>query len=247
MILLGIDIGGSASKAAPVNVETGVLAAPAVEIATPSPATPAAIRGLIADFAARFPQATGPVGLGFPSVVKAGLACTAANVDHSWIGTDGAQLVHEAVGRPATFLNDADAAGLAEMRFGAGQGEMGLVVLLTFGTGIGSAIFQGGQLLPNSEFGHMEIDGQEAEQRASARARAAGKLGWEEWAGRVNQVLERMRVLLWPDLFVIGGGVSENWAEFHHHLQSPVRIVPARLGNAAGIVGAALAAAGNAR
>jgi len=243
MTLLGIDVGGSAAKAAPVNVTSGTLVASAVSVPTPDPATPARIGPLIAALAQRFPGVSGPIGLAFPSVVKNGLACTAANVDPAWIGTDGARLVREATGRPAAFLNDADAAGLAEMRHGAGRGESGLVIVLTFGTGIGSAIFQAGRLVPNTEFGRMEMRGEEAEQRASARVRKASGLNWMEWAGRVNEVLERMHVLFWPDLFVIGGGVTDNWSEFGALLESPARIVPARFGNAAGIVGAALAAA----
>lgn len=241
-ILLGIDVGGSALKAAPVDVASGALAAPVVSLPTPTPATPAAIAPVIATLAREFPDVAGPIGLAFPSVVKAGLACTAANVDPAWIGCDGAQLVRTATGRPAAFLNDADAAGLAEMRYGAGRGESGVVILLTFGTGIGSAIFQAGRLLPNTEFGRMEIRGQEAEWRASARAKTAGELGWTEWSDRVNEVLDRLQALFWPDLFVIGGGVTENWPSFGPLLKSPARVVPAALGNAAGIVGAALAA-----
>ncbi len=243
MTLLGIDVGGSAIKAAPVDVSNGALVAPVVSVPTPMPATPAQIKPLVAELARRFPGVSGPIGLAFPTVVKAGLACTAANVDRSWIGHDGAQLVREATGRPAAFINDADAAGLAEMRHGAGRGESGLVIVLTFGTGIGSAIFHAGQLVPNTEFGRMEIRGQEAELRAAARARSAAGLDWAEWAERVNEVLERMQALFWPDLFILGGGVTENWSAFGPLLRSPARIAPAEFGNAAGIVGAALAAA----
>lgn len=243
MVLLGIDVGGSAAKAAPVDLASGALAAPVTSLPMPASATPAQVGSLIADLASRFPGVTGPVGLAFPSVVKSGLARTAANVDLSWIGCDGARLVRDATGRPAVFLNDADAAGLAEMRHGAGRGEPGVVIVLTLGTGIGSAIFQAGRLLPNTEFGRMEVRGQEAERRASARARTAEQLGWAEWSDRVNEVLGRLQALFWPDLFVIGGGVTENWSSFGPLLHSPVRIAPAMLGNAAGIVGAAIAAA----
>jgi polyphosphate glucokinase len=242
MRLLGIDTGGSSLKAASVDVSTGVLASESLSFPTPSPATPAAIAGVVRRIAESFPEVDGPVGFAFPSVVRSGVACTAANVDKGWIGTDGARLVREATGRPAAFLNDADAAGLAELRVGAGRGQDGSVIVLTFGTGIGSAIFHGGHLMPNTEFGHMEIRGQEAEHRASARVRTLEKLDWPEWAGRVNEVLERMHALFWPDLFILGGGVVENWASFGPLLQSPTRIVPAELGNTAGIVGAALAA-----
>lgn len=242
MNLLGIDTGGSSLKAAPVDVATGALASDVVSFPTPSPATPAAIAGVVKQIAAAFPGVSGPVGFAFPSVVTAGVARTAANVDKAWIGTDGARLVREATGRPAAFLNDADAAGLAELRVGAGRGQSGTVIMLTFGTGIGSAIFHDGHLLPNTEFGHMEIRGMEAEHRASARVRTVEGLAWPEWSQRVSEVLERMHALLWPDLFILGGGVVENWASFGPLLRSPARIVPAELGNTAGIVGAALAA-----
>ena len=242
MRLLGIDTGGSSLKAAPVDVTSGVLASDVVSFPTPAPATPGAIAGVVKQIAAAFPDVSGPVGFAFPSVVTAGIARTAANVDKAWIGTDGARLVREATGRPAAFLNDADAAALAEMRVGAGRGQDGTVIMLTFGTGIGSAIFHDGHLLPNTEFGHMEIRGMEAEHRASARVRTAEQLGWPEWSERVNEVLERMHALFWPDLFILGGGVVENWASFGPLLESPAHVVPAELGNTAGIVGAALAA-----
>jgi polyphosphate glucokinase len=241
--LLGIDTGGSSLKAAPVDATTGALASDIVSFPTPSPATPTAIGSVVRQIAAAYPGVTGPIGFAFPSVVKAGVACTAANVDKSWIGTDGARLVRDATGRPAAFLNDADAAGLAELRVGAGRGQDGTVIMLTFGTGIGSAIFHDGHLLPNTEFGHMEIRGMEAEHRAAARIRTIDQLSWEEWARRVNEVLARMHALFWPDLFILGGGVTENWASFGPLLESPTRIVPAELGNTAGVVGAALAAA----
>jgi len=242
MNLLGIDTGGSSLKAASVDIAGGVLASDVVSFATPTPATPAAIASVIQQIAEAFPAVTGPVGFAFPSVVTSGVARTAANVDAAWIGTNGARLVREATGRPAAFLNDADAAGLAEMRVGAGRGQDGTVVMLTFGTGIGSAIFHDGHLLPNTEFGHMEIRGMEAEHRASARVRTVERLDWPDWADRVNEVLDRFHALLWPDLFILGGGVVENWASFGPLLRSPARVVPAELGNTAGIVGAALAA-----
>ena len=243
MKLLGIDTGGSSLKAAPVDVTTGVLAADAMSFATPAPATPGAIAGVVRQIAAAFPDVSGPVGFAFPSVVSAGIARSAANVDKAWIGTDGARLVREATGRPAAFLNDADAAGLAELRVGAGRSRRGTVIMLTFGTGIGSAIFHDGHLLPNTEFGHMEIRGMEAEHRASARVRTVERLTWPEWSERVSEVLERMHALFWPDLFILGGGIVENWASFGPLLRSSANIVPAELGNNAGIVGAALAAA----
>jgi polyphosphate glucokinase len=242
MNLLGIDTGGSSLKAAAVDVTNGVLASEVLSFPTPAPATPKAIGEVVRRIAAAFPAETGPVGFAFPSVVRGGVARTAANVDRSWIGTDGARLVREATGRPAAFLNDADAAGLAEIRVGAGRGQDGTIIVLTFGTGIGSAIFHDGHLVPNTEFGRMEIRGVEAEQRASGRARRVENLDWPEWAERVSEVLARMHQLFWPDLFVLGGGVVENWASFGPLLESPARVVPAELGNTAGIVGAALAA-----
>lgn len=241
MIRLGIDTGGSSLKAAPVDVASGRLISPACSFPTPMPATPQAVAEVVRQIAAAYPQVEGPIGFGFPAVVKGGVARTAANVDRAWIGTSGVELVREATGRAAAFLNDADAAGIAEMGFGAGRGERGTVMMLTLGTGIGSAIFHQGRLLPNTELGHMEIRGAEAEHRASARVRTAESLGWEEWAGRLNEVLARFHALLWPDLFILGGGVSENWARFGHLLESPARIVPAELGNDAGLIGAALA------
>jgi polyphosphate glucokinase len=242
MNLLGIDTGGSSLKAAAVDVANGVLASDVLSFPTPAPATPTAVADVVRRIAGSFPGTTGPVGFAFPSVVRAGIACTAANVDRSWIGADGARLVREATGRPAAFLNDADAAGLAEVRVGAGRGQEGTIIMLTFGTGIGSAIFHDGHLVPNTEFGHMEIRGMEAEQRASGRVRTLENLDWPDWAKRVSEVLGRMHQLFWPDLFVLGGGVVENWASFGPLLESPARVVPAELGNTAGIVGAALAA-----
>jgi len=245
MIRLGIDTGGSSLKAAVVAVERGALLTEPLSFPTPAPSSPAAIATVLQQVVAAFPQSSGPIGFAFPAVVKAGVACSAANVDPTWIGTDGAALMRQATGRAAVFINDADAAGLAEMRFGAGRGEDGTVMMLTLGTGIGSAIFHEGRLLPNTEFGHMEIRGMEAEHRASARVRTAESLGWEDWAVRVNEVLARLHALLWPDLFIIGGGVSENWACFGHLLESRARIVPAQLGNTAGLIGAALATTSN--
>jgi polyphosphate glucokinase len=242
-LLLGIDVGGSAIKAGAVDVAAGVLAGELQSVPTPPGAMPNATARALATLAARFPQCSGPVGLAFPAVIKGGIARTAANVDRSWIGTDAAALVSAATRRPAFVVNDADAAGLAEMRVGAGRGERGVVMMLTFGTGIGTALFVDGRLLGNTELGHLEIDGREAEQRASARVRSAEQLDWPAWCARVNRVLACYHLLLWPDLIIIGGGVSEHWAEFGGLLQAPARIVPAQLRQSAGVVGAALHAA----
>ncbi|HUN25044.1 MAG TPA: ROK family protein [Steroidobacteraceae bacterium] len=242
-ILLGIDVGGSSIKAGCVDVEAGRLAGELRSAPTPQPSTPEALMPVIAALAAQLP-ASGPVGLCFPSVVKAGTVRTAANVDRAWIGTDGAGLAAHALGRPVTFLNDADAAGIAEMRFGAGRGILGPVVMLTFGTGIGSALFIEGRLFPNTELGHLELNGMDAEKWASAHVRTALKLDWPAWAERVNDYLERMQSLFWPDLFILGGAVTEHFGAFAHLLRAAAEIRAAQFTGQAGVVGAALAAAG---
>ena len=239
-LTLGIDLGGSAIKAGAVDVAAGRVVGELESVRTPPGAHPDAVRAAIATMSRRFPQCIGPVGFAFPGVVQRGVARTAANVDHAWLGTDGAALVSAATGRRAAFVHDSDAAGLAEMRFGAGRGEPGTVMVLTFGTGIGSAAFVDGVPWPNLELGHVEIDGHEAEARASARARTVQGLDWPAWCARVNVVLARYHALFWPDLFIIGGGVSERWSEYGSLLEAPARIVPAQLRHAAGVVGAAL-------
>jgi polyphosphate glucokinase len=242
MILLGIDIGGSTTKGAPVDIATGRLTEPAITLLTPQPATPAAVVAVIRDLAGRF-STTGPIGFGLPSVVKQGCVYTAANIDPSWVGVEGAQLVSNELGRRSVLLNDADAAGLAEMRVGAGRGVGGTVIVLTFGTGIGSSIFVDGVLVPNTEFGHLEMHGQEAEALASGRARITRGLSWSGWADAVNEYLYHMHRLFWPSTFILCGGVTENYREFGHLLKSPAHIVPGDLRLEGGIVGAALAAA----
>ncbi len=240
--VLGIDIGGTGIKAAPVDTETGQLTAERKKIQTPHPATPDAV----IDVAARLVQDfswTGPVGMTFPGVVVAGVVHTAANVDHGWIGVDAAKTFEAATRLTATVLNDADAAGAAEMRFGAGKGASGTVLLLTFGTGIGSALFTDGVLVPNTEFGHIEIRGKDAEKRASELAREERDLSWEAWAERVDEYLAHMEALLSPGLIIIGGGISRKSDKFLPLLSGlRARVVPAALHNDAGIVGAALAA-----
>ena len=245
-LTLGIDLGGSAIKAGAVDTAAGHVAGELQSLPTPPGATLAATRAALATLVARFPECDGPVGLAFPSVVKNGVTYTAANVDRGWIGTDAALLLSEAAGRPGFVVNDADAAGIAEMRIGAGRGEHGVVMMITFGTGIGTALFVHGQLWPNTELGHLEVDGREAEHRASARVRTAERLDWPAWCERVNAVLARYDALLCPDLFVIGGGVSERFEEFGDLLRSTARIVPAQLRQTAGVVGAALYAADSA-
>jgi polyphosphate glucokinase len=241
--LLGIDVGGSFIKAGVVDIEAGQLVGELISAPTPRPSTPEAMMPAIAGLAARLPAATGRIGLAFPSVVKRGRARTAANIDHAWIGADGAALIRRTLDRPALFLNDADAAGIAEMRLGAGRGVNGAVIMLTFGTGIGTALFTRGRLYPNSELGHMELNGMDAEKFASAHVKAALGLDWEGWIERVNVYLERMHALLWPDLFILGGAISERFTDFAPLLRSEAEIRPAQFAGQAGVVGAALAAA----
>jgi polyphosphate glucokinase len=241
--VLGIDIGGSGIKAAPVDVTTGALSAPRVKVATPRPALPdpiaEAVKGLVAGFGW-----TGPAGIAFPGVVIGGVAYTAANLDPAWIGLDVRALFANATGLTVSLLNDADAAGVAEMKFGAAAGQDGTVLLLTFGTGIGSALFTDGVLVPNTEFGHIEIRGKDAEERASERARGLHDLSWGKWAGRVDDYLTHVEALVSPSLFIIGGGISRKSDRFLPLLTSVrAKIVPAALHNDAGIVGAAMAAA----
>jgi polyphosphate glucokinase len=239
-LTLGIDLGGSAIKAGAVDAAAGEVVGEVQSVPTPAGATLDATRAALAMLVARFPDCRGPVGLALPSVVKHGITYTAANIDRGWIGADAAALLTAAAGRPGVVVNDADAAGIAEMRVGAGRGERGVVMMLTFGTGIGTALFVDGQLWPNTELGHLEVDGREAEHRASARVRTVENLDWPAWCERVNLVLARYHALLWPDVFIVGGGVSERWEEFGGLLRSPARIVPAKLRQTAGVVGAAL-------
>jgi polyphosphate glucokinase len=240
--VLGIDIGGSGIKAAPVDTETGQLIAERQKLETPQPATPDAVTAVVADLVRRFGW-TGRAGVTFPGVVIDGIIRTAANLDPSWIGADGRNQFAEATGLAVTVLNDADAAGIAEMRFGAGKDEPGTVLMLTFGTGIGSALFIDGNLVPNTEFGHVEIRGKDAEQRASEHAREAAGLSWDHWAERVAEYLEHIEGLLSPRLIIIGGGVSRKSDKFLPKLTGlRARVVPAAMLNDAGMAGAAIAA-----
>jgi polyphosphate glucokinase len=240
--VLGIDIGGSGIKAAPVDVTAGSLTAERVKIATPQPSKPQAVADVVRQLTEAF-EWTGPVGVTFPGVVVDGEVRTAANVDKKWIGTDARALFSEATGDEVTVLNDADAAGLAEMRFGAGAGQAGTVLMLTLGTGIGSALFTGGVLVPNTEFGHIELNGHEAEKRASEHAREEHDLSWGKWAGRIEEYLTHMEMLISPGLIIIGGGVSRKSDKFLPLVTGlRAKIVPARLHNDAGIVGAAMSA-----
>ena len=240
--ILAFDVGGSFVKAGLVDVGRGRLDGEVLRRATPADAAPEAVMDLLAAMAQDLPSG-GPVGLAFPAVAKRGVAWTAANIDKRWIGTNARDLLEARLGRPVAFLNDADAAGVAEMTLGAGRGRDGTVMVLTLGTGIGTAIFVDGRLLPNTELGHLEVRGQEAEHRASARVRAEHGLSWPAWAAAVNEVLAAYHALLWPDVFIIGGGVTENWEHFGPLLASHAEIVPAHFRNDAGMIGAAMAAA----
>jgi polyphosphate glucokinase len=238
--VLGIDIGGTGIKGAPVDTRSGQLLADRHRILTPQPATPDAVADVVAELA-RFFDWDGPAGATFPAVVKHGVAHTAANVDQSWIGTDAGALFAKAIGGAVTVVNDADAAGIAEMRFGAGRSKDGVVLVVTLGTGIGSALFVEGVLVPNTELGHLQMDGQDAEDLAAESVREKDELSWKKWSKRLNEYLQMLEGLLSPDLFVIGGGVSKKSGKFLPRLDLQTEVVPAQLLNEAGIVGAALA------
>jgi polyphosphate glucokinase len=240
--VLGIDIGGTGIKAAPVDTATGKLLAERVKVETPRPAKPDPVAAVVAGHVKRFHWA-GPVGIAFPGVVVDGVTITAANLDPHWVGLDTRALFSKAAGVPTTLINDADAAGLAEMTFGAGAGHRGTVLMLTLGTGIGSALFRNGTLIPNTEFGHIEIRGRDAEERASERVKELHDLSWDKWAGRVDEYLHHVEALTAPDLVIIGGGISRKADKFLPLLTSlRATVVPAALHNDAGIVGAALSA-----
>ena len=240
MRALGIDIGGTGIKGAPVDVAAGKLLAERRKIPTPRPAAPDAVADVVKQLTTSF-NWSGPVGITFPGVVTDGLIRTAANLDPAWIGIDAGELFGKATNNPVRVLNDADAAGVAEMTFGAGVGEKGTVLMLTFGTGIGSALFTRGVLVPNTEFGHIEIHGHDAETRASEHAKVLHDLSWGKWAGRVDDYLQHVEALVSPSLFIIGGGISKEAGKFVPRLTGiRARIVPAAMLNDAGIVGAAM-------
>ena len=241
MIGFGVDIGGSGIKGAPVDLDAGELTDDRYRIETPQPATPDAVCETVGAVVEHFGW-TGPIGCTFPAVVKHGVIHSAANVDQSWIGVDACERIGAVVSGPVTVLNDADAAGLAEVAFGAGKDQEGVVLVLTFGTGIGSALFLDGRLVPNTELGHLEVRGEDAEERAANSVREEKDLSWKKWAERVNEYLEVVEALLSPELFILGGGVSKKHDKFLPHLEIQTPVVPAQLLNQAGIVGAAMAA-----
>jgi polyphosphate glucokinase len=243
---LGVDIGGSGVKGAPVDLDTGALAGERVRLPTPQPSTPDAVVKAVAEIVDSFGW-TGPLGVTVPAVVTHGVTRTAANIDSSWIGAEAEALLRETTGRDVTLVNDADAAGYAEARFGAAREHHGTVLVTTLGTGIGTALIVDGRLIPNTELGHIEIDGVDAEHRASEAARDRENLSWEKWATRLQRYYRTLEKLFWPDLFVVGGGVSRKADKFLPLLDLKTPIVPATLRNQAGIVGAALLAAENDR
>jgi polyphosphate glucokinase len=241
--VLGIDIGGTGIKAALVDLSTGKLLAERIKLDTPRPSTPAAVASVVHELVDRFSW-TGPAGVTYPGVVIDNVVRTAANVDKAWIDTDARELFAQETGLTVTVINDADAAGLAEIKFGAGVGQKGTVLMLTLGTGIGSALFIDGILVPNTEFGHIEIRGKEAEKRASEFVREEHDMSWGKWAGRVDEYLEHMEQLLSPQLIIIGGGISRKSEKFLPLLTGlRATVVPAGMLNDAGIVGAAMAVA----
>ncbi len=241
MQVLGIDIGGSGIKGAPVDIKKGELAAPRHRIPTPQPSKPEAVAKVIKKLVEHFDW-HGPIGCTFPAIVHHGVIKTAANVDQRWIGVDSIKLFEEATNCPVRVINDGDAAGVAEMAFGAGRHRKGVVIMLTLGTGIGSAIFTEGVLVPNTEFGHLPIRGVDAEDRASDRIRKEEDLSWKRWSERMNEYLAAMEFFFSPDLFIIGGGVSKKHHKYLQYFESDAEIVPAVLRNEAGIIGAAMAA-----
>ena len=241
----GVDFGGSGIKGAPVDTGSGEFAADRQRIETPKPATPEAVADVVARLVDRpevSPEA--PIGVTVPGIVRRGVVRSAANIDRSWIGVDADALFTERLGRPVTVVNDADAAGYAEAVLGAAQGKEGLVVVTTLGTGIGSALIHDGVLVPNSELGHLEIDGHDAETRAANGLRERDGLSWEEWARRLTRYYGVVEKLLSPDLFVVGGGVSKHAKKFLPLVEVETPLIAATLRNTAGIVGAALLAQG---
>ncbi|MFC4032685.1 polyphosphate--glucose phosphotransferase [Streptomyces polygonati] len=243
MNVFGVDIGGTGIKGAPVDLDSGTLSQERHKVLTPHPATPEAVIDGVHEVVSHFGY-SGPLGVTFPGVVVDGVTRSAANVDPGWVGLDARQQISDRLGVPVVVLNDADAAGVAEMTFGAGRGRGGTIILLTLGTGIGSALFIDGRLVPNTELGHLELHGHDAEKKASVKAREDEDLSWEHWAHRLKKYLAHVEMLFSPDLFVLGGGISRKAEKFVPLIEGiSAEIVPAELLNNAGIVGAAMAAA----
>ncbi len=241
MKILGIDIGGSALKGAPVDTAKGELLAERHRIATPDVLPPAAMAAAVADLVKHF-KWKGPVGVGYPGVVQNSVVLTSSNLHRDFVGCDASKLFGEATGLRVKVINDADAAGIAEIKFGAGKGHRGSVLLLTLGTGVGSALFYDGVLVPNTEFGHIPLHGKIAEKRVASSVKDKKDLSWKEWGDRLNEYLCLVESLVWPELIILGGGVSAEHQKFFKYLKTRTPIVPASLRNEAGIVGAALGA-----
>ena len=246
MRILGIDIGGTGIKGAPVELPSGEILAEHLHLPTPQPATPRAVSAVIQKMVRHF-QFTGRVGVGFPGVIRQGVVGTAVNLSPSWVGKNAEKIFKKAVKLQVSVINDADAAGLAEVHHGAGKKEKGTVVLITLGTGIGSAVFIGGELVPNTELGHLPLHGKDAEKTASAKAREKHDWGWKKWSKRVREYLQLVEKLINPDLIIVGGGVSRRAEKWLPRASQGIRakVVPAKLHNESGIVGAAMAAAKN--
>jgi polyphosphate glucokinase len=238
---LGIDIGGSGIKGAIVDTDTGKLVTERYRTETPDPSTPDAMAEVLTLIPKEF-NWKGRIGCGFPAPIKEGKVLTANNIDKSWLGVKAHEVFEKACGHSVIVINDADAAGLAEMKFGAGRGVSGVVLLLTIGTGIGSALFVDGKLVPNSEFGQFELRGKKAERRASDQVRSKKDMSWKQWSKVLGEYITAVENLVWPDLIIIGGGVSKKADKFLPRIKARAEIVPAQLRNEAGIVGAALCA-----
>ncbi len=240
MAIMGIEVGGSGIKGVPVEVETGEFTGERFRLPTPDEARPEDVADTVAEVTKHF-NWSGPVGVGFPAVVRNGIVYTAANIDKSWIETNVEELFRQKTGCPVYVLNDADAAGIAEMKFGVGRKySRGVLMMITIGTGLGTALFVDGKLVPNTELGHIEIRGKDAETRASDAARQRKDMSWEEWGGKFNEYLGWLERLFWPDVFVLGGGTSKLFSKYKEYLHLKTEVVPAELLNQAGIIGAAL-------
>lgn len=241
MEILGIDVGGSGIKGAVVDPSKGKLITDRYRIPTPKPATPVAIIEIIEAIITHF-NWQGPVGCGFPAAVKHEIVKTASNIDNSWIGVNASDRIEKKTGCPTHLVNDVDAAGYAEAEFGAGKNRKGTIFMAAFGTGIGTALFHNQQLVPNTELGHLPMHGMAAEDYAANSIRKKNAMSWEDWGGRVNEYLQLVEALFWPDIVIIGGGVSKSFSEFKPYLHLDTEVVPAKSRNHAGIIGAALAA-----
>jgi polyphosphate glucokinase len=240
MEILGIDIGGSGIKGAPVNIETGKLLSERIRIPTPNPSSPEKVATILTDIVKHFSW-SGPGGSGFPAVVNNGKIFTASNIDKKWIGTNASDLFTKSTGCDFVVINDADAAGIAEMEFGAGRDNKGVVFVITVGTGIGTALFSKGRLVPNTELGHIILRDIIAERYCSDAIRKNEDLSWKKWSNRFNEYLAEIERLFWPDLIIIGGGMSKKHSKFFHHMEIKTKVVAARLRNEAGMIGAAMA------